>query len=127
MLINNRNIMRALFKVLVIALFLAGAECAAGQATQRVPAAPYPIEVVQPDSSVLTVRLHGDERFSFTTTADGYTVVKNKKGYYCYARVGCGGKIVATRRVARDAKERSEADLRYLEKMRRNAKLYREL
>ncbi|MBO8440226.1 MAG: hypothetical protein IAC51_06200 [bacterium] len=114
-------------KTLILMLFMAVSLAVSAQTPQRVPATPYPIEVVQPDSTVLTIRLHGDERGHFTTTVDGYTIVKNRKGYYCYARVGCKGRFVATCRVARDAADRSAADIKYLEKMRRNPKLYREL
>ena len=54
---------------------------------RAIPADPTPVQVTQPDGTTLTVALHGDEFFHFTTTADGYTVLKNAAGYYTYARL----------------------------------------
>ena len=47
-----------------------------------IPADPMPIQVTQPDGSKLTLVLHGDEFIHYTTTLDGYTVLKNQAGYY---------------------------------------------
>ena len=52
---------------------------------KAIPADPTPIQVTQPDGTTVTVALHGDEFFHFTTTLDGYTVVKNAQGFYTYA------------------------------------------
>ena len=76
---------------------------------RAIPADPTPIKVAQPDGSTLTVCLHGDEFFHFTTTSDGYTVVKNTAGYYTYARLE-GDHIVAGDRIARDPLQRTAAD-----------------
>ena len=76
---------------------------------RAIPADPTPIKVAQPDGSMLTVKLHGDEFFHFTTTSDGYTVVKNAAGYYTYARLE-GDRIVAGDRIARDPVQRTAAD-----------------
>lgn len=76
---------------------------------RAIPADPTPIKVAQPDGSMLTVKLHGDEFFHFTTTSDGYTVVKNTAGYYTYARLE-GDRIVAGDRIARDPAQRTAAD-----------------
>ena len=74
-----------------------------------IPADPTPIKVTQPDGSTLTVRLHGDEFFHFTTTHDGYTVLKNEAGYYTYAQLE-QGRLVPGDRIAKDAMQRSAAD-----------------
>ena len=76
---------------------------------RAVPADPTPVQVHQPDGSTLTVVLHGDEFFNYLTTSDGYTVVKNEKGFYTYARID-GNRLVAGDRVARDEKNRNAAD-----------------
>ena len=67
-----------------------------------IPANPTPAKVLQPDGSYLTVSLFGDEFMHYTTTQDGYTVVKSPSGYYipefgisnshfsCYARFPIG-------------------------------------
>ena len=76
---------------------------------RAIPADPTPIQVTQPDGTTLTVKLHGDEFFHFTTTSDGYTVIKNAAGYYTYARLE-GDHLVAGDRIARDPSQRTAAD-----------------
>ena len=76
---------------------------------QAVPADPTPVKVTQPDGSTVTLRLHGDEFFHFTTTLDGYTVVKNHAGFYTYAQMD-GGRLVASNCIARDQHQRTAQD-----------------
>ena len=94
----------------ILCLLIMGLLCLMGRA---VPADPTPVQVTQPDGTKLTVALHGDEFFHFTTTLDGYTVVKNAAGFYTYARLE-GDRLVASDRVARDAADRTASDLSYL-------------
>ena len=77
---------------------------------QAIPADPTPVKVTQPDGSTLTVRLHGDEFFHFTTTHDGYTVMKNEAGYYTYARLE-QGHLVPGDRIAHDLAQRSIGEM----------------
>ena len=93
-----------------LCLLLLGLLCLTVRA---IPADPTPVRVSQPDGSVLTVALHGDEFFHFTTTADGYTVVKNTAGYYTYARLD-GGNLVSSGVVAHDKAQRTAADHAFL-------------
>ena len=76
---------------------------------RAIPADPTPVKVTQPDGSTLTITLHGDEFFHFTTTHDGYTVVKNEAGFYTYARLE-GDQLVAGTRIARDPIHRTMDD-----------------
>lgn len=76
---------------------------------RAIPADPTPATVTQPDGTTLTLTLHGDEFFHFTTTIDGYTVMKNAQGYYTYARLD-HGTLVAGNRIARDPSQRTDAD-----------------
>lgn len=78
-----------------------------------VPAYKGTISVKQPDGSTVTIRLHGDEFLSFTTTTDGYTVEKNKYGYYCYA-VKQNGIMTATDIVAHDTEKRDVKEKAFL-------------
>ena len=80
-------------------------------AAWAVPADPTPSTVTQPDGSKLTLVLHGDEFMNYLTTADGYTVVKNKAGFYTYARLD-GNNLAASECIARD--NRTAADRAYL-------------
>ena len=94
--------MRKILLLLVVGL--------CGLMAHAIPADPTPVKVTQPDGSTLTIKLHGDEFFHFTTTSDGYTVVKNSGGYYTYARLD-GDHLVASDRIARDPSRRSAAHL----------------
>ena len=78
-----------------------------------VPVNRQKITVQQPDGSSVTIQMHGDEWLSFTTTADGYSVVKNEQGYYVYATLE-QGQLKATTQVAHDAVERKVAELQFL-------------
>lgn len=72
-----------------------------------VAAYPWPVAVTQPDGSTVTLQLHGDEFYHFTTTADGYTVLQNAQGVWEYARLE-GNHLTTTGIQAHDASERSD-------------------
>src|SRR5690554_6356783 len=57
------------------------------QELAAVGAYPWPQKVLQSDSSVLTIRQHGDEWYHWTSTADGYRIAQNKEGFYEYVSV----------------------------------------
>jgi M6 family metalloprotease-like protein len=80
---------------------------------QAVPAHPGTVKVQQPDGSYITLRLVGDEWLSFNTTADGYSVVKDQRGYYVYAEQK-DGRLQPTARVAHDESERSADEQAFL-------------
>ena len=78
-----------------------------------IPAHPKALTVQQPDGSTVTIRLHGDEWQHFNTTSDGYSVVKDSRGYYVYAELK-EGKLLPTALVAHDAAERSADETAWL-------------
>ena len=86
-----------------------------------IPANPTPAKVLQPDGSYLTVCLFGDEFMHYTTTQDGYTVVKSPSGYYMYAELA-DGQLVASSHIARDEVARTSSDLTYLHTVQKNLK-----
>jgi immune inhibitor A len=78
-----------------------------------VPADPTPVPVVMPDGSSVTLILHGDEHMNFTTTSDGYTVVRRADGFYVYALLA-DNVLVPTNVVARDAAKRAAKEKSFL-------------
>ena len=96
-------------------LALAALLLAASSAIAR-PAWRKAADVKQPDGTVLTLQLHGDEYLSFLTTTDGYTVTKDTNGLYCYANLQ-DGLLVPTQHRAVNPKERSEEHISLLRNM----------
>lgn len=68
-----------------------------------VKAAPYPVEIIQPDGSRLTVVLHGDEYFRYTTTTSGSVIALAEDGYYHYADFNTGSLRISAVRVSNSA------------------------
>ncbi len=83
-----------------------------------VPAHRGAAKVRQPDGSYVTLRLHGDEWLNFHTTDDGYSVVKDHRGYYVYAQLK-DQRLEATEHIAHDVTERSAAEKEWLEGVRK--------
>ena len=97
-------------------MMLTGILMLAALRMQAVPAHPQPAKVVQPDGSVITVLLHGDEYMSYETTLDGYTILPDAQGCYVYAALD-GQQLRPTSQRAHDKGARSlqeEAFLRQL-------------
>ncbi len=65
---------------------------------------------IQPDGTPIKVVGWGDQHQAVFQTLDGYTVVKDGKGFYCYAERGPDGSELVASRVRADA--RSGAELR---------------
>lgn len=94
---------------IILTLMLLSCICMA----RAIPADPTPIRVTQPDGSIVTIQLHGDEWLHFTTTTDGYTVVNDERGYYVYAQLQ-DGKLLPTNVIAHDADGRDVNETDYL-------------
>jgi hypothetical protein len=102
---------------LILSLF-----CAVFLTAQRpakVPAAPYPIEIIQPNGEKLTIRLHGDEWKHFTTTTDGFAIIQNKKGFYCYAKINKKGNYEPTKKIAHNKENRKKCEEKFLKKQKK--------
>ncbi|MCQ2344052.1 MAG: hypothetical protein MJ002_03900 [Paludibacteraceae bacterium] len=119
-----KKIMLVFALALVMALAYAQENGRPGRPS-RVPAVPYPVEWVQPSGDTIMIRIIGDENWSCRTTEDGFVLVENKKGALCYAKVDKEGGYRATCIVARRPERRRRCELRYIEKMKKNEKLWR--
>ena len=81
--------------------------------TNAVPAHPGTVKVQQPDGTTVTLRLVGDEWRHMQTTLDGYSVVRDARGFMVYAEKK-DGKLQPTSQVAHDEAGRTESELAFL-------------
>ncbi|PZX20252.1 M6 family metalloprotease-like protein/predicted secreted protein (Por secretion system target) [Breznakibacter xylanolyticus] len=79
-----------MWRVVVLCMFVLGW----GADGWSIGASPIAVKVTQPDGSVLTVRNHGDERFRWVATDDGYRVLRNDAGVFEYAMLTDEGLVV---------------------------------
>ena len=86
---------------------------AVSQVSLAIPANKMLIQMPQPDGSMVSVRLVGDEYYHFNTTADGYTVMLNGQGAYVYAQ-RVGDKLEPTSIIAHNADERGLDELAFI-------------
>lgn len=70
------------------------------------PAYPRPVNITQPDGTVITIVGHGNEICHYATTLDGYTVMMVDDGFYYYAAKE-GGRLVSSKVRANNAELRS--------------------
>ncbi|MFW6268001.1 MAG: M6 family metalloprotease domain-containing protein, partial [Marinilabiliaceae bacterium] len=105
------------FRVLIIGLIL---NILPFQQIFSIGAYPYPMEVSQPDGSVLTIRNHGDEWYNWTTTEDGYRIVKSADGTFEYATQLKSGEITSSGIQASDPGKRSSEEKDFLSKTSKN-------
>lgn len=82
-----------------------------------IPARSVPETIIQPDGTVVTVRMVGDEFYHYRVTADGIPVVRCADGYYRYAELLPDGTAQAGQVIARDAQLRTASDKVYLEQL----------
>lgn len=83
---------------------------------KAVTAYPYPIRFTQPDkSTVLTLTMKGDERIKWAETEDGYSLIYNNEGYFCYATKDSDGNMIPSQYIATDITARSSEVNAFLE------------
>ena len=98
--------MRKLISLLLLAVLISVQAMA-------VPARRGIVQVPQPDGTLLSLQLIGDEFYHFNTTADDYTVMLNEAGAYVYAQRD-GMNLVPTQILAHDAGSRTAEELALL-------------
>lgn len=80
-----------------------------------IPAAPGFSTITQPDGALLTIELHGDEFYNYSTTIDGYTVVQNEDtGTWDYA-LSVNDDLVPSGIRAANEQFRTEKELLFLQ------------
>lgn len=85
-----------------------------------IPAKKGPIAYEQPDGSVITVCLYGDERHHVALSEDGY-VLLSKDGTYYFAQIADDGSLAPSAFMAQPQGLRSEATLNHLRSLNKEA------
>jgi M6 family metalloprotease-like protein len=75
--------------------------------------------MVQPDGTMVTIRLVGDEYLHYTVTSDGYSLFRRDDGAYVYAQMDDDGQLAPTALLAHDAGERTAEERSYVESVGR--------
>ncbi|MEX0965742.1 MAG: M6 family metalloprotease domain-containing protein [Bacteroidia bacterium] len=96
---------------------------AKAQHVSNCAASPYPVEVKQPDGTVLTVIGKGNMALPYTETVDGYTVVKAQNGFYHYAERNEDGMLEPSGIAATDAPARNIEAEKFLTSQTKNLRL----
>ena len=98
--------MRKLLLVLLIAAF-------ASIQVLAIPARRGFVPLPQPDGTMVSIGIVGDEFYSFSITEDDYTVTMNDKGAYVYVQKD-GDKLIETQILAHNSGERTTQELEFL-------------
>ncbi len=87
------------------ATIVCGLFCALFYASPSQPAAVEPVlrTFRQPDGKEFAGRVLGDEFVVFHETVEGYSIVQNAAGFWCYARLGVDGRLAASAFVVGEA------------------------
>jgi M6 family metalloprotease-like protein len=102
-------------KILLLVILVAGLI----SKTNAVPAYPYPIKYTQPDGSVITVQLKGDERVHWAESSDGYTLLSNGKNGWEYAVTNDAGDLKVSGILAREMNKRTAGELKLLQRVKK--------
>ncbi len=83
-----------------------------------VPAYPFPVEIIQPDGSTITVVRKGNQHFHYDVTEDGFLIKKDSNGIYRYATLNKKGEIVITQQKAQDKSKRTKQEIKFLKSLK---------
>jgi hypothetical protein len=104
-------------KIFVILTIICSTIIVTQAQVNKVPATKKPIEYKQPDGTILTIILKGDEKIHWAETIDGYTLLSNKSGGYEYAKLDKHKNLVKSGKLAHQADKRTKKELRFLKKI----------
>jgi M6 family metalloprotease-like protein len=85
-----------------------------------VSAYPYPFQYTQPDGSVITIMLKGDEKVHWAVTMDGYTLLRNAQDGWEYATRNQNGDLVSTGVLAHEGLFRTASEALVLKSVQKN-------
>lgn len=85
-----------------------------------IPAYPNPIKFKQPDGKTVTVTLKGDGALHWAESTDGYKLVKDAKGFFCYGVGDASKGMVASSTPASDEGNRSTSEKAFVGQLSRD-------
>jgi len=88
----------------------------------KVPASSKPIEYKQPDGTIVTITLKGDENLHWAVTSDGYTILSNIEKGYDYAKMDKNKNLVSSGKLAHNPEKRSKKEIKFLKKIEKGLK-----
>jgi len=101
--------------IFFLLLFLLTSHFVTAQNTPSgVSVSPYVLAIQQPDGATLRIIGRVDQGIAYTETEDGYTLLKNDRDFYEYAKKGAGGKLKFSGIKAKDAADRSKKEKKML-------------
>jgi len=100
-------------KILILNVFILATLFGAHAQINKVPANPNPIKYQQPDSTILTILLKGDENLHWAETSDGYTLLSNQNNGYEYAKLDKTENLVISGRLAHEPESRTKKENRF--------------
>lgn len=81
---------------------------------QDINACPFPIKITQVDGSKLTIIGLGNMFISYTESIDSFTLVKNTRDIYEFAKLSPNGDLIPSGVRARDPRSRTKKQRIYL-------------
>ena len=87
-----------------------------GITVAQVAVSPDPLIITQPDNSTLTIIGKGTAQEPYTETIDGYTIIRNHKGYYVYAIPDKQQNLVPSKKKAHNPESRTKCERRIINK-----------
>jgi M6 family metalloprotease-like protein len=75
------------------------------------------VEYIQPDGSIITIKLKGDGNLNWAETSDGITLVKDDSGFYYYAEKDENKGMKTGSYHAKNPENRSKEERRYIENL----------
>ena len=85
-----------------------------------IPASQKPVKATQPDGSVLTIIIKGDEFQSWITTLDGYSIQRNAEGYFEYVKAIEDNQPVLSGIRVQESDQRKGKERRFLQGIPKN-------
>lgn len=98
--------MKKIFTIIFAALLFAVSFNASA-----IKAYPYPIQVTQPDGSVITIQMHGDEFHHWTTDINGQTISRADDGFFRPVAGGRSNAMAAAEEMRRTAMQKVSSSI----------------